>query len=440
MYVNSQDSCFPERLRKGCDSMDNGKTMAERLLSERAVHDVRAGDVAIVPVDLVYAHDVSAPLAIKQFKETGFNSLANPDKTVLFLDHAVPSPRFEFSNDQRTVSDFAEEVDCKLYSVNEGICHQIAAEQWVNPGDVICGGDSHSPTGGALGAFATGMGSTDIAVVMGLGKTWLRVPESLLIRLKGRFPKGVCGKDLALHVVGRVGSAGATYKSLEFGGDALAGISMSDRLTVANMSVEAGAKVGLFPSDEITESYLTIQGRGRNYRPIVPDPDAKYEQILDVDVGELEPLTAVPHAVDQVVSVESVAGTKIDQVFVGSCTNGRLEDIAVLAGILDGKKRHPRTRLVIAPASRNVYREAIDKGYIQILIDAGATIVNPGCAACAGIHQGILSDGEVCLSTSNRNFKGRMGNPESFVYLASPATAAASAITGEITRPEKYLS
>ncbi|MFC2066023.1 3-isopropylmalate dehydratase large subunit [Chloroflexota bacterium] len=413
-----------------------GKTLAEKILSSKSGVDAKAGDIIIAPLDLVFAHDVSAPLAIRRFREGGLGSLANPKATVIFIDHCIPSPRPELSNDQIFVRAFAREQGCILYQMNDGICHQLVVEDWASPGDVICGGDSHTVTAGALGAFASGMGSTDIAVAMGLGKTWLRVPETILIKLSGQFSPGVYAKDLALHVIGLLGADGATYKSLEFGGDTLETMAMSHRCTVANMSVEVGAKVGLFPADAITKDYLEVQGRGDRYQPLSPDPDAVYERIIEVDASKLVPMVAKPHLVDNVAPVSEVAGTKIDQVFIGSCTNARLDDLAIVASILDGNKCHPQTRLIIAPASRTVYLEALKKGYIEIFINAGAVLVNPGCSVCGGIHQGVLGDGEVCLATTNRNFKGRMANPEAFVYLASPATAATSAITGEITSPK----
>ncbi|MFC1981101.1 3-isopropylmalate dehydratase large subunit [Chloroflexota bacterium] len=413
-----------------------GKTLAEKILGNKSGADAKAGDIIIAPLDLVFAHDVSAPLAIRRFREGGLGRPANPGATVFFIDHCVPSPRPELSNDQIFVRDFAREHGCVLYQMNDGICHQLVVEDWANPGDVICGGDSHTVTAGALSAFACGMGSTDIAVSMGLGRTWLRVPEAILIKLSGKFPPGVYAKDLALHVIGLLGADGATYKSLEFGGDTLGTMTISQRSTVANMSIEAGAKVGLFPADEITRDYLEVQGRGDRYQPLSPDPDAVYERIIEVDASKLVPVVAKPHLVDNVAPVSDVAGTKIDQVFIGSCTNARLEDLAIVAGILDGKKCHPQTRLIISPASRTVYLEAIRKGYIETFINAGAVVINPGCAVCGGVHEGVLGNSEACLSTTNRNFKGRMGNPEAFVYLASPATAATSAITGEITSPE----
>jgi len=274
---------------------------------------------------------------------------------------------------------------------------------------------------------------------MALGKTWFRVPESFLIELIGVFPRGVYAKDLILYLIGQIGADGATYKALEFGGEALARITMPERLTIANMAVEAGAKVGLFPGDEVTRDFLVEHGRGNNYQSLYPDAEANYEQVIRVNLDQLEPMLALPHAVDNVRPVSRVKGVKVQQSFIGTCTNGRLEDLAVAAEILEGKKRYPGTRLLIAPASRQVLIRAIEKGYIKGLIGAGATILPPGCAACLGLHQGVLGDGEVCISTANRNFKGRMGNPEAMIYLASPATAAASAVRGEITDPREFV-
>jgi len=276
-------------------------------------------------------------------------------------------------------------------------------------------------------------------VVLALGKTWFRVPETFFINLKGMFPKGVYAKDLILYLIGQMGADGATYKALEFGGEALAHITMSQRLTIANMAVEAGAKVGLFPSDEFTQGFLTAQGRSDSYRPLYPDADADYERVISLNMAELEPMVSLPHTVDNVSPVSKAKGIRIQQVFIGTCTNGRLEDLAIAASILQDKKRFPDTRLLVAPASRQVLIQAIDYGYIRSLIEAGATILPPGCAACLGLHQGVLGDGEVCLSTANRNFRGRMGNPEAMIYLASPATAAASAIRGEITDPREIM-
>ena len=416
-----------------------GKTLAEKILSEKSGSDARAGDIVIAGVDLVFIQDTTGPLTVKQFQASGFKRLTNPQKTIVFIDHAVPSPSKGLSNDHLFLHQFAQQTGAIMSGVGEGVCHQIVAESLAKPGDVIVGSDSHTVTAGGIGAFATGMGSSDVAVVFGLGKTWFRVPESINIVLSGNFQKGVYAKDLILHLIGRIGADGATYKALEFSGSALGSLSVPQRLTVANMAVEAGAKVGIFPVDGVTRDYLASQGRGDHYQPISPDADAIYEQTINVDLASLEPTISKPHTVDNTAPVGKLKGTKIQQVFIGTCTNGRLEDLAVATDILKGKKIHPQTRLIIAPASRQVLLEAIKKGYIQSLIEAGATILPPGCGPCLGLHQGALGDGESCLSTANRNFRGRMGNPEAFVYLGSPATAAATAIAGEITDPREVL-
>ena len=416
-----------------------GKTLAEKILSLKSHGEAKAGDVVIGDVDLAFVQDTTGPLTIRQFRESGFEALAKPQQAVVFLDHAAPSPARQLSNDHILLRRFAAETSCGIYDVGEGICHQLVAENFANPGDVIVGADSHTVTGGALGAFATGMGSSDVAVTLALGKTWFRVPESFLIELSGAFPRGVYAKDLILYLIGQIGADGANYKALEFGGEALAQMTMSQRLTIANMAVEAGAKVGLFPADRITRDFLRDHGRGDKYKPLSADTGANYEQVIPVDLGQLEPMLSLPHAVDNVRRATQMKGIKIQQAFIGTCTNGRLEDLAVAAEILRGQKRYAGTRLLIAPASRQVLIQAIEKGYIRSLIEAGAIILPPGCAACLGLHQGVLGDGEVCLSTANRNFKGRMGNPEAMIYLASPATAAASAMRGEITDPREFM-
>jgi 3-isopropylmalate/(R)-2-methylmalate dehydratase large subunit len=416
-----------------------GKTLAEKILSLKSHGEAKAGEVVIADVDLAFVQDTTGPLTVRQFKESGFEALAKPQQAIIFLDHAAPSPARQLSNDHILLRRFAEETGCRIYEVGDGICHQLVAENFANPGDIIVGADSHTVTAGALGAFATGMGSSDVAVALALGKTWLRVPESFFIELNGVFPPGVYAKDLILYLIGQIGADGATYKALEFGGKALARMTMSQRLTIANMAVEAGAKVGLFPGDRITRDFLVEHGRGDRYKPLSSDAEANYEQVIPVNLDQLEPMLSLPHAVDNVHPVARVKGTKIQQAFIGTCTNGRLEDLAVAAEILKGKKKHSGTKLLIAPASRQVLIQAIEKGYIQSLIEAGAVILPPGCAACPGFHQGVLGDGEICLSTANRNFKGRMGNPEAMIYLASPATVAASAIRGEITDPREFM-
>jgi 3-isopropylmalate/(R)-2-methylmalate dehydratase large subunit len=415
-----------------------GKTLAEKILTHKSGTDARAGDIVISRVDLVFVQDTTGPLTVRQFQKAGLK-LANPEKTVVFFDHAAPSPGAALSNDHKFIRQFVDQAGVKLSDVGEGVCHQRVVESFAKPGDVILGADSHTVTAGGLGAFATGMGSSDIAVAMGLGKTWLRVPETFKIQVTGDFPRGVYSKDLILHLIGLIGADGATYKSLEFAGNAIERMDISERLTVSNMAVEAGAKVGIFASDKITREYLVRQGRGLDFQALSPDPDAQYEKIIPIDLNQLEPTVSKPHTVDNTATAAELKGTRIDQVFIGTCTNGRTEDLALAASILKGKKRNRDIRLIIAPASKDILLEAIKKGYISDLIESGAIILPPGCGACLGVHQGALGTGEVCLSTANRNFKGRMGNPESFIYLASTATAAASAIRGEITDPREVI-
>lgn len=414
-----------------------GKTLSEKILSQKSGVEAKAGDIVIVPIDLVFVQDTTGPLTIKQFHESNFKGIAAPERCAIFLDHAAPSPSRELANDHLQLRHFADETGCLLSEVGEGVCHQLIAESLANPGDVIVGADSHTVTAGALGAFATGMGSSDVAVALALGKTWLRVPDTFQIKLEGDLPNRVSAKDLILYLIGKIGADGANYKALEFGGNTISTMTMSQRLTVANMAVEAGAKVGLFPSDKITLDYLRSQGRGHQYKPLEPDADANYEKVIPIKVDQLEPMVALPHSVDNVAPVGQLADIKVDQVFIGTCTNGRLDDLAIATDILKNKKVHPKTRLIVAPASRNVLNKALKAGYIQTLIEAGAVLLPPGCAACLGLHQGVIGDREVCLSTANRNFKGRMGSPEAFIYLASPATAAATALTGKITDPRE---
>lgn len=416
-----------------------GKTLAEKILSQKSGSDARAGSIVVAEVDLVFAQDTTGPLTVRQFQTSGFEHLANPSKTALFLDHAAPSPNYGLSSDHILLRHFAQQTGCLIFDIGDGICHQLVAESLAKPGDVIIGADSHTVTAGGLGAFATGMGSSDIAIAFGLGKTWFRVPESIKVVVSGNFPEGVYAKDLILHLIGNIGANGATYKALEFSGGTVDSMSMSQRFTIANMAVEAGAKAGLFPADNITKDYLISQGRGNHYQSVFLDADATYEQTININVAELEPTISKPHTVDNTALARQLTGTKIQQVFIGTCTNGRLEDLAIAASILKGKKCHPGTRLIVAPASRQVLLAAIKAGYIQSLVEAGAVILPPGCGACLGLHQGVLGDDESCLSTANRNFKGRMGNPQAFIYLGSPATAAATAITGEITDPREVI-
>jgi 3-isopropylmalate/(R)-2-methylmalate dehydratase large subunit len=413
-----------------------GKTLTEKILSEKSGTEARAGDIVVTKVDCVFVQDTTGPLTVRQFQEMNKN-LFNKEKVVLYIDHAVPSPNRQLSNDHAFLREFAKKTGCYLSDEGSGVCHQRVAEFRASPGDVIVGADSHTVTAGAMGAFATGMGSSDIAVAMALGKTWFRVPETIKIEITGTFKDMVTSKDLIIYLAGKIGADGATYKALEFCGETVDNMTISQRLTIANMAVEVGAKAGLFPSDNTTREFMRKHARQHAYKPLQPDADAEYEKVIKINASSLVPMVSKPHSVDNAATVKSVRKTKIDEVFIGTCTNGRLEDLAIAAAILKNKSVNPDVRLIIAPASREVYYDAIKAGYIQTLIQAKAIIAPPGCAACLGVHQGVLADKEVCLSTANRNFKGRMGNPDSFIYLASPATAAASALTGYITDPRE---
>ncbi len=415
------------------------KTIAEKILSEHAGRNLRAGDIAVIDVDIVMAQDGTGPLAVSQLKKMGFEKVANPSKSIFFIDHAAPSPRKELSDSHKVLRDFARESGAKLSDIGEGICHQILVESYVCPGNVVIGADSHTCTSGALGAFATGMGSTDIAVGFALAKTWLMVPYSIKVNFNGVLNKGIYAKDLIIYLIGKITAEGATYKALEFSGKVGENLNMDDRFTISNMAVEAGAKTGLFPADEITKKYLQDQGRRKCYREIKADEGAGYEAVLDVDCSELEPMVSLPHTVDNVSVVSKLGKIKVDQVLIGTCTNGRLIDLKIAAEILKGRKVAGSVRLIVVPASKSVYLDALKSGIIETLIESGAVVISPGCGPCVGVHQGILADGEVCLSTQNRNFKGRMGNPDSFIYLSSPATAAWSAVKGYIADPREVL-
>lgn len=412
-----------------------GKTIAEKIIGEHAGKSVLAGDLAVVKVDLCLLQDGTGPLSVRELQKLGMEKAYNPKGTVLFIDHSSPSPRAELSNDHVLLRQFARKTGAVLSDVGCGICHQVMAEDYVNPGDILIGSDSHTCTAGALGAFATGMGSTDVAIAIALGKTWLRVPNSFKIHVTGKLPNGVFPKDLILYIIGLIGADGADYRSLEFCGDTIENMEMSGRLTLCNMAIEAGAKAGIVASDDVTYGFLKEYGRAEKFRKIIPDEDAVYERVLEIDASKLSPMVAFPHTVDNVKPVEEAKGVKIHQVFIGSCTNCRIDDLRIAAKILKGKKTHLDVRLLVTPASKKIYLQASKEGLLDILVEAGAAISSPGCAVCCGIHEGILADGEVCVATSNRNFLGRMGNPKSFVYLASPATAAISALTGEITDP-----
>ena len=410
-----------------------GQTLVEKIISAHVGKDVKAGELVISKVDVAAVQDGTGPLTVAEFKKLGKTKLNNPERTILFIDHASPSPRKELSNTHMVLREFSKEYGAVLSDVGAGVCHQRLIETYVNPGEVLVGADSHTCTSGALGAFATGMGSTDIAVAMALGETWLKVPSTFKIVVNGTFKPGVCSKDLMLHLIGMIGADGATYKALEFCGDTINNMSMSERFTLANMAVEAGAKCGLFVADEKTKEFLKQRGREDKFKQILPDSDADYERIIVIDASSIPHTVSCPHTVDNTKPVEELKEVKVNQVFLGTCTNGRIEDLRVAAEILKGKTVHPDVRMIISPASKDVFKQALKEGLIDIFVEANAAIMAPGCGPCVGVHAGILGDGEVCLATQNRNFQGRMGNTKGFIYLASPYVAAYTAIRGYIS-------
>lgn len=410
-----------------------GLTLVEKIISEHAGKTVHAGELVISKVDVTAVQDGTGPLTVQEFKKLGVNKLNNPQRSILFIDHASPSPRKELSNTQMVLREFSKEYGAVLSDVGAGVCHQRLVETFVNPGEVLVGADSHTCTSGALGAFATGMGSTDVAVAMALGKTWLKVPATFKIVVNGEFKPGICSKDLMLHLIGMIGADGATYKALEFCGETIENMSMSERFTLANMAVEAGAKCGLFIADDKTKEFLRLRGREDKFRQILPDKDAEYERIIEINAANVPHTVSCPHTVDNTKPVEELKNVKVNQVYVGTCTNGRIEDLRVVAEILKGKTVNPDVRMLICPASKDVYKEALKEGLIDIFVDANASVLPPGCGPCVGVHAGILGDGEVCLATQNRNFQGRMGNTKGFIYLASPYVAAYTALRGYIS-------
>jgi len=403
--------------------------------------EVSPGDIVEANIDVAMTHDLTGPLAIKSFREIGAKKVWDSNKVVIILDHLVPASSVISAGLHKTVRSFAEEQHIKnFYDVGRGgVCHQVMPEKGhVRPGEVIVGSDSHTCTYGAFGAFATGIGSTEMAAVFATGKLWFRVPEVIKVEVTGKFQKSVTAKDLTLNIVGKIGADGAIYKGLEFGGSTIRDMTIDGRMVLSNMAVEMGAKAGLIEPDQKTLDYVKSR-TDKPFTPIKSDPDSTYERVVDVNVSELEPQVAVPHSVDNVKPVSEVEDVTVDQAFIGSCTNGRIEDLRVAAQILKDKKIAKTVRLIVIPASQEIYLNAINEGLIRTFMDAGATVGNPNCGPCLGGHMGILAEGEACISTSNRNFIGRMGSTKSFVYLASPATVAASAITGKITDPRKNM-
>lgn len=426
-----------------------GMTIVQKILAKKTGQkEVKVGDVVEPSVDLAMSHE-NAALVINQFleifKDTGLEpKVWNPDKITIIFDHRVPAESSKTATNQKKIREFVEKQGIKKFHDIRGdaggICHQIVPEMgYVLPGYFAIGTDSHTTTYGALGALSFGIGATEMASAWALGVLLnVEVPPTIKVIAKGKFQEFVGAKDLILNLIGKISAEGANFKVLEFHGDAIKNMPVSGRLTLSNMSVEAGATAGIVPPDEETIRYLKEEaGVKDDIELVLPDNDAEYDEIIEIDVSNLSPQIACPHSVDNVKPVNEVEGVKINQIVVGSCTNGRLDDIETVANILKGKKVHKNVRLLIFPASWRIYKKALEKGYIQTLVEAGAVIMNPGCGCCLGVHQGALGDGEIALSTTNRNFKGRMGNPNSEIYLCSPAVAGASAITGVITDPRK---
>ncbi len=416
-----------------------GKTLSEKILGRKAGRPVRAGEVVTVSPDYVLSHDNSAAI-IKEFRKLGVSRVADPGKIIIILDHVVPAASEEHARNHKAIREFvAEQGIPSFFDIGCGICHQVLPEKgFALPGKLIVGSDSHTTTYGAFGAFSAGIGRTETASIWGTDEIWLRVPRTMRIEMAGSLPAGVFAKDVILAIIGGGGADMADYKAVEFAGPAAAGFSIDSRMVFCNMAAEMGAKNGYFAPDKITLEWLKTRTR-EALEIVESDPDAEYESVVERGLTSLEPQVACPHAVDNVKPVREVEGTAFQQGLIGTCTNGRVEDLEAAAGILRGRKVHASVRALVLPASREVYSSALCSGLLADLYESGCIILNPGCGPCLGAHQGILAAGETVLSTSNRNFKGRMGSRDSGIYLASPATVAASCLEGKITDPRKFL-
>ncbi len=416
-----------------------GKTIAEKILSKHAGRDLKAGDFAICKVDFAFGQDGTSSIIIDRIKELGVDKLKT--QFCMVIDHSAPSPGEGVSRVHKKMRSFADDFNTQLYDIGCGVCHQVIPESGeILPGDLVLGADSHTCTYGALGAFATGVGSTDLAITLATGKNWFKVPQTIKIVVSGKIPKGVYAKDIILHIIDKVKADGATYNAVEFSGNVIDKLDMDGRFTISNMVVEMGAKAGFMPIDKTTINWLKPRiAKTRKIKIVTPDDDAKYKEVLKFDISKLKAQVAMPHSVDNVTSVDKLKGTKINEAFLGTCTNARLEDFKVAAKILKGKKVSKRVRLIVAPSSRTIFLEAMKLGLIDVFVKSGAVVVAPGCGPCVGTHNGIPADGEIVISTANRNFKGRMGNPAAFIYLASPATVISSAIKGVISDPREFL-
>jgi len=413
-----------------------GHTFAEKILAQKAgLTAVVPGQIVEVTPDAALSHDNTAPIS-EIFRKIGVERVARPNIHIVVLDHACPAPTTKHAQNHKVIRQFVAEQGIEhFYDVGRGVCHQVLAEEgFALPGALIVGSDSHTPTAGAFGAFAAGIGRSEMAAIMATARIWLRVPESLKIVVHGRLRDGVTSKDLALHVIGDLGADGGLYQSVEWHGEGMEALDQESRMVIPNLTAEMGAKNGYIPPDEVTFAWLRGRAR-RAYEPVYPDPDADYAGVVEYDAGTIGPVVARPHTVDNVAPVREVAGTRVDQAFLGTCTNGRLSDLGAAARVLEGRKVAPGVRLIVIPASSEVYLAALDAGYLRTFVEAGAVIESPGCGPCMGNHMGVPAEGEVSISTANRNFRGRMGTKESEVYLASPLVVAASAVAGYIAHP-----
>lgn len=418
-----------------------GKTFAQKILGKKAGKDVVPGEIVTISPDFIMSHDNTAAIYLK-FKKLGVDRVKNPEKIVIVLDHVVPPSTEQYAKNHQTIRNFVKEQGIKhFYDVNTrgGICHQVLSEKgYALPGTIILGADSHTTTYGAFGAFSAGIGRSEVAVLWATDEIWLMVPETIKIEIKGDIPFGVFAKDIMLYIIGQLGADYATYKAVEFSGPVISELSIASRMVFSNMAVEMGAKAGYIEPDEKTLEYVKTRAK-KEFEVIKSDPDADFEEILEFDISGIEPQVAFPHTVDNVYPVSDASDVRVNQVFIGTCTNGRLEDLEIVRKIVKGKKIKEGVRGLIFPASWEVYFEAMKKNILYDIAEAGFIIMNPGCGPCLGAHQGVMAPGEITVSTANRNFKGRMGSRDAFIYLASPATAAASALEGRIADPRKYL-
>ena len=420
--------------------MANDLTLAEAIIARHALDKMTRGGICRARVDFAFGNDITAPPAIREFERMGAKRVFDPDRCAVLADHFTPNKDIASANQVKTGRTFAKAQGIRFWEAGRcGVEHAFLPEQGLElPGEIIIGADSHTCTGGALSALATGVGSTDLAATWALGETWLKVPESIRVEYEGAFSPWVTGKDAILSLIGLLGVDGARYMALEFAGAALSGLSLDDRFTMANMAVEAGAKTGLFVPDPKILDYAAQRAQ-REFIPVYPDKNATYFRKITIDAGALEPVVALPHLPENVKPAAECGHLKVDQVFIGSCTNGRLRDLALAAMVLEGRETHPDVRLIVIPASYEVYNAAMDLGYIKTFLNAGAVVTTPSCGPCLGGHLGILAAGERCLSTSNRNFVGRMGSPESEVVLAGPLVAAAGAVLGRVADPREVI-